>query len=436
MEWQILLLLFFGSAVILLLSGIPVGLTFITVSVGAALLLWNGWAGLGQISLNFISSVKSWSLLPIALFILMGELLFQSGVASRAIDIVDLWLGRVPGRLSILAVVSSTLMGTFTGSSLASGSMLATALYPEMTERGYHPVMTIGPIAGCAGLAMMIPPSSLAVFLASIAGVSVGKLLIGGIIPGLIMGALYISYIVIRAVVQPSVAPPYQVPKRPLKEKLIVTLKDLVPLTLIILSVSGVILLGIATPSEAAATGVVASLIITLCYRCMTWEKLKAALKNTLRTSAMLLTIMLGSAAFSQILSFSGATRGITTWVTSLTLPPLAIIACLLGLIFFLGCFVETNSIILITIPIFMPIVKALGFDPVWFCLMFMMQCELAESTPPFGVQLFMMKGLFPSLPMKTIIDAGWPYILTDLLAVTIVLFFPAVALWLPSIIK
>ncbi len=434
MGWELVLLLFFGSLIVLLLLGMPVALAFLTVSMVGALAYWGGGVGVSQMSLSLVSSVRNWSLLPIPLFVLMGELLFQSGMASRSIDVVDMWLGRVPGRLAVVGVVSSALMGTFTGSSLACGSVLASTLVPEMDKRGYKKVMSIGPISGTGGLAMMIPPSGLAVFLATLAGVSVEKLLIGGIIPGLIMGSLYIGYIIVRSWLQPSVAPPYVVPPIPLSKRLWAVVVHLLPLALVVFLVTGVILFGIATPSEAAATGTLGGFLVTLLYRAITWEKVKAALVSTIKISAMLFTIMLGSVTFSQILSFSGATKAMVGWVTSLSIAPILIIIALQLVVFILGCFMEVNSIIMITIPIFMPIVRALGFNEIWFLLLYMMNCEMAESTPPFGVMLFLMKGMFPKVPMLEIIKSGLPYLATDAFAMALVMIFPQVALWLPSL--
>lgn len=436
MSWELVLLLFFATVITLLLTGCPVSLAFLITSIGAAFIYWRGEIGIIQLSLTALNGIKSWSLLPIPLFIFLGELLFSSGIASRAINVVDMWMGRIPGRLSIVAVISSVLMGTFTGSSLASGAMLASSLYPEMEKRGYHPVMTLGPIAGCAGLAMLIPPSTLAVFMATVTQISVADLLIGGIVPGIIMGVGYIGYIVIRAKMQPSLAPPYEPPKQPLKTKLKRTFIDVVPLALIITAVSGVILLGIATPSEAAASGALAGILVTCAYRAISWDKIKQALKNTIKTSCMLFTIILGSSAFGQLLAYSGATKALVSFVCGLTVPTGLIIFLMCVIIFIMGCFMEVNSIILITIPIFMPIVRALGFSDVAFCLAFMMLCEMAESSPPFGVQLFMLKGMFPKLPMKTIISAGWPYLISDAVAVLFVLIFPQVVLWLPNLLK
>ena len=436
MSWGWVLLLFFGVVVLLLLAGCPVSLAFLITSVGAAYIYWNGETGIVQVSLTALNGIKSWSLLPIPLFIFLGELLFSSGIASRAINVVDMWMGRIPGRLSIVAVISSVLMGTFTGSSLASGAMLASSLYPEMEKRGYAPVMTLGPIAGCAGLAMLIPPSTLAVFMATVTQVSIADLLIGGIVPGIIMGAGYIGYIVVRAKLQPELAPPYLPPKQTLRQKLKRTLLDVVPLALIIAAVSGVILAGIATPSEAAASGALAGIIVTIVYRAISWEKIKKALRNTIKTSCMLFTIILGSTAFGQLLAYSGATKALVSFVCDLTIPKGMIIFLMCLIIFIMGCFMEVNSIILITIPIFMPIVRAIGYSDVAFCLAFMMLCEMAESSPPFGVQLFMLKGMFPKLSMRTIISAGWPYLISDAVAVLLVLTFPQIVLWLPNMLR
>ena len=419
MTWQLTLIVFFGLLMFALLSGMALPAAFMAISGTAAFIFWGGFSGLEQMSLTLLNTVKTWSLLPIPLFILMGEILFQTGIMKKALDVVDMWMGKLPGRLAIVGVLSSVLMGTFTGSSMAATSMLSTSLVPEMKKRGYATDYSLGSICGAGGLAMMIPPSSLAVTVATIAGASVSKTLIGAIVPGLLMGLGYITYIVIRAKIRPQDAPTYEAEKKPLKERLIFTAVNILPIFLIIFSVSGVILFGLCTPSEAAACGVVASIIVTLCMRTLTLGKLKQALLNTTRTSAMLLSIMMGSGMFSSILSFSGATKALTTAV-----------------VFVLGCFMETNSIMLITLPIFIPVITALGFDKVWFVLIMMVSCEMAESTPPFGVLLFLLKGLFPKEKMSMIIKAAVPYLCADFVAMMIMFFFPAVALWLPSVVK
>lgn len=431
-----MLILFFGLLMVALLSGMALPAAFMAISASAAFIFWGGFSGLEQMSLTLLNTVKSWSLLPIPLFILMGEILFQTGIMKKALDVVDMWLGRLPGRLSVVGVLSSVLMGTFTGSSMAATSMLSTALVPEMKKRGYATDMALGSICGAGGLAMMIPPSSLAVTVATISGVSVSKTLIGAVVPGILMGAGYITYIIGRATLRPQDAPPYTAEKRPLKERVTFTVINILPIALIIFSVSGVMLLGLCTPSEAAACGVVASVIVTFVMRTLTLEKLKAALLNTTRTSAMLLSIMMGSGMFSSILAFSGATKSLTNAVAALNVPPKVIIFCFMLVVFVLGCFMETNSIMLITLPIFMPVVSALGFDGVWFVLIMMISCEMAESTPPFGVLLFLLKGLFPKEKMSMIIRAAIPYLCADFVAMMIIFIFPDVALWLPSLVK
>lgn len=436
MTWQLTLIIFFGLLMFALLSGMALPAAFMAISGVAAFIFWGGMSGLEQMSLTLLNTVKTWSLLPIPLFILMGEILFQTGIMKKALDVVDMWMGKLPGRLAVVGVFSSVLMGTFTGSSMAATSMLSTSLVPEMKKRGYATDYSLGSICGAGGLAMMIPPSSLAVTVATIAGASVSKTLIGAIVPGLLMAIGYISYIIGRAILRPQDAPAYTADKKPLKERLIFTAVNILPIFLIIFSVSGVILFGLCTPSEAAACGVVASIIVTLCMRTLTLGKLKQALLNTTRTSAMLLSIMMGSGMFSSILSFSGATKALTNAVASLEVSPKLIVFFFMLVVFVLGCFMETNSIMLITLPIFIPVITALGFDKVWFVLIMMISCEMAESTPPFGVLLFLLKGLFPKEKMSTIIKAAVPYLCADFVAMMIIFFFPAVALWLPSVVK
>ncbi len=275
-EWQIALLIILGSFILLMFLGLPVAFSFTLVNLVAVFILWHGEIGLEQLIVNIFSSVATFTLLPLPLFIIMGEVMLHSGVVPRMIDALDKWLGRLPGRLSILSVLSGTLIATVTGVSMASVAMLGSALVPEMERRGYKKPMMLGPILGSGGLAMMIPPSLLAVLCGVIAKISIGKLLIAIIIPGLLLAALYIAYIVIRCYLQPSIAPPYTVsPVPPLTDKIADVVRYVLPLGFIVFLVVGVIFLGIASPTEAAALGALGTFILAAAYKKLNWEVTK-----------------------------------------------------------------------------------------------------------------------------------------------------------------
>lgn len=434
MEWQWVLLLIVGSLFVLLLSGMPIVICFLVINVIGVYLVWGGGIGLGQLFLNMKASVTMWIIVPVPMFILMGEVLFQSGMAARIIDVIDMWLGRVPGRLALLALGSGSVLASLCGTDTASVSVLASTLSPEMEKRGYKKPMSLGPIIGCGGLAVMIPPSVAVVIIATIAIVPIGESLIAAIFPGVLMAILYGAYIITRCYLQPSLAPAYRVPPMPLAKRLRVTVLNAVPVVILIFLVTGVIFMGIATPTEASASGALGAIIITAAYGRMNWKVMKTSLLFTARITIMLLSIILTALIFGQVLATTGCVKGIIAWVTTLDLPPIVLVIGMQLIFLFLGCFMDLFAIEVTVIPIFMPIALQLGFDPIWFIILLLINCEMGFTTPPFGLTLFVMKGVAPpDTKMSDIYKAGLPFLACDAIAMAIVIAFPQIALWLPS---
>ncbi|MCK4721649.1 MAG: TRAP transporter large permease subunit, partial [Dehalococcoidia bacterium] len=396
MEWQIALLLFFGSLIFLLALGMPVAFSFLLVNIVFMFLFWGGQAGLEQLIESLFVSVASFTLLPIPLFIIMGEVMFRSGVAPRMMDALDKWLGRLPGRLGLLAVGGGTLFGTLSGASMASTAVLGSVLVPEMEKRGYKKPMSLGPILGSGGLAIMIPPSNLAVLLGAVGEISVGRILIAIIIPGLLMAILYATYIIMRCRLQPSIAPAYDIIPPSLSDKLVSTVRYVLPLGFIVFLVVGLIFLGVATPSEAAATGALGTFILAAFYRKLSWDVVKKSVSSTLQVTVMMFMIIAGATAFSHVVAYSGASHGLVQFAMALPLTPVLIIAAMLAVSLFLGMFINLLAIIMLTLPLFIPVVHALGFDPVWFAVIFLLTLEMGATSPPFGLSLFVMKGVAP----------------------------------------
>ena len=274
-------------------TGMPVAFCFLLINLVGILLFWGGAPGLELLILTLFTSVTRFTLLPLPLFVLMGEVIFHSGIAPNMLDALDRWLGRLPGRLGLVAVGGGTLFATLTGVSMASVAMLGSTLVPEMEKRGYKKPMSLGPILGSGGLAFMIPPSGLVVLLAALAEISIGKTLMAIIIPGLLMATLYASYIIIRCKLQPSIAPAYDVPPTSLSEKLIPTVRYVLPVGFVIFMVIGVIFLGVATPTEAAATGAIATFILAAGYKRLNWQMVKKSVAGGLKTTLMILMIRL-----------------------------------------------------------------------------------------------------------------------------------------------
>lgn len=437
MPWYATLGLLLGSLMLLLLLGVPVVFAFFAVNIAGALLFLGGQPGLLQLVRNSYDAVTTFALVPIPLFLLMGELMFYTGLAGRAIDAVDKLFTRVPGRLSLIAVASGTIFSALSGSTLANTAILGSTLMPEMRRRGYDPMMAMGPILGTGGIAMLIPPSALAVLLASLGSISVADLLIAGILPGLLMAAIFFIYVLVRCSLNPSLAPAYDVAQLSWRERLMPFVKHVLPLFAIFILVVGSILTGVATPTESAALGSVGTLIAAAAYRLLGMEALRKSLHETAKISVMILFIIAASITFSQILAFSEATDGLLAIVRDAGLSPIAVVLAMLLVLLFLGCFMDQLSMMMITLPFFMPLVKLAGVDPVWFGVLMLILLEIGFTTPPFGLLLFVMKGVAPpETTMRQIYLAAAPFIAMEILTVALIMLFPPIATWLPGALR
>jgi tripartite ATP-independent transporter DctM subunit len=435
-EWWLTLLVIVGSLILLMASRMPVAFCFVLVSLVGSFLFW-GEAGLRQLFMSLSDSVATFSLLPLPLFVLMGTAMFRSGIAPLMIDAVDKWMGRLPGRLSLLAVGGGALLSTLTGASASSVAILGSSLVPEMEKRGYKKPMSLGPILGSGGLAIMIPPSGLAVLLGFIAEIDIGKTLVAIIIPGILMAVLYASYIILRCMLQPSIAPVYEVAQVTILEKIMPTVRYVLPIGFITFMVVGVIFLGVATPTEAAATGVIGTFILAAMYGKLNWKMAKESIGDGLWTAAMMLMILAGATGFSQILAFSGASSGMLKFAVGLPLPPIIVVILLQVVVLIMGMFMNPGAIMMVTLPFFMPVIQTLGFNEVWFGVLFLLNIEMATTSPPFGMSLFVMKGVAPpDTTMGDIFRAGLPFLGCDAIAMALIIAFPALALWLPSVMK
>lgn len=435
-DWAIVLVGIIGGLLVLMMLRLPIAFCFLVVTMIVVYIYWGGMLGLKQMILDIFQSLTTYSLVPLSLFILMGDVMFFSGIAPNMIDALDKWLGKIPGRLSLLAVGAGTLFATLTGASMASVAMLGSTLVPEMQKRGYSNEMSLGPILGSGGLAVMIPPSGLAVLLCTLGSISIGRTLIAIILPGILMAVLFAAYIIMRCIFQPTLAPAYDVPSVSIREKLISTAKYILPLAFVIFMVIGVMFLGIATPSEAAATGALSCFILAAAYRRLNWKMLKQSVTATLRITVMIFMIVSAAKVFSELLAFSGATQGLIKYTMSLSLTPIFIMIAIQIVLIILGCIMDPGSIMMITVPLFMPISNALGFNPIWFAAVYMVNIEMAAITPPFGISLFTMKGVVPSATMNDIIKAATPFIIIDIIAMALVMIFPSIALWLPTLLR
>jgi tripartite ATP-independent transporter DctM subunit len=436
MSWQAAAWLMLGGSTALLFLGLPVALSFLVINLVGALLFLGGEAGLTQFARNSVGSVASFSLTPIPLFILMGEVLFHTGLAVKVIDGVERLIRQVPGRLAVVAVVAGTVFSAISGSTIATTAMLGSLMLPVMLARGYHPTMATGPLMAIGAVDMLIPPSALTVLLGSLSGISISGLLIGGVMPGLVLSLAFVIYIIARVKLNPSLAPKTAFTEYQGWQKLRPFVQYVIPLVSIFVVVVASMSAGWATPTESAAIGAFFTMLLAALYGALSVKNLVAALRGTAAISGMILFIIVGATTFSQILSFSGASNGLVELISSLGLSPLAVLAAMMLLLIFLGLFVEQVSMMMITLPIYMPLVAKYGFDPVWFGVMFLICMQLGLLLPPHGLLLMTMKGVAPpQVRMGHIFQAVLPYIAMSLLVLALVFFVPAVALWLPKVL-
>jgi tripartite ATP-independent transporter DctM subunit len=434
MSWQAAAWMLLGGSTLLLFMGLPVAFSFLVVNLVGAWLFLGGEPGMVQLVRNSVSSVANFSLTPIPLFVLMGEVLFHTGIAIKVIDGVERLIRQVPGRLAVVAVVAGTIFSAISGSTIATTAMLGSLMLPVMLSRGYHPTMATGPLMAIGAVDMLIPPSALTVLLGSLSGISISKLLVGGITPGLILSVAFVAYIIVRVKLDPALAPATKFEEFTGWRRFQPFLQYVLPLMSIFGVVVGAITFGWATPTESAALGAAATMLLAAAYRALTLRNLAQSLRGTAAVSGMILFIILGATTFAQILSFSGASNGIVQIITARDVSPEAIVAGMMALLIFLGLFLDQVSMMLITLPIFMPVVQSLGVDPVWFGVMFLICMQLGLLLPPHGLLLMTMKGVAPpEVTMGHIFRAVTPYVLMSLAVLALVFLVPQVATWLPD---
>ncbi|MGH6662780.1 MAG: TRAP transporter large permease [Rhodospirillales bacterium] len=424
-----------GTVIALMALGVPVAIAFMLTNIVGTLVFIGGFNGLIQVVDNSTSLITRFQLAPVPFFILMGSLFFHSGLAIRVFDALDNLFGRLPGRLCFLTVVGGATFSTLTGSSMANTAMLGSLMVPEMQRRGYSWRMSLGPILGTGGLAMIIPPSSLGVLLAGIAGIDVGKLLIAGIIPGFLLAVLYCGLILLQVLVNPSGAPSYDIDPTTWREKLWGVCVNILPMSLVVFMVIGFIILGITTPTEAAAFGVLGVGVLAAAFRLLTWAVVRTAIESTVRVGGMVFFIIISSTVFSQLLAYSGATDGLLKWATHFNVTPLMLLLLMFAALLVMGMFMDPVSMMLIAVPILFPLIGGTGIDPIWFGIFILMSLEMSQTTPPFGLLLYIMLGVAPpGTTLMRVASAAFPFLICDAILVALLIAYPKIALYLPDL--
>lgn len=433
MEWWAVLS---GSLFLLLaafLTGMPLFVGFLLVNLGGVLAL-TGTRGFVMVAGSIFDSATISALSAIPLFILMGELLTRSGSVEMLFRSMDGLIGRVRGRQYVLTVLVSVIFGALSGAAMAVAALMGRSLYPTMIARGYDRRLSIGAIMAGASLAPIIPPSVLVVVVATLADVSIARLLVAGIVPGLVAALLFLIYIGARVVANPTLSPAAGERDRGggWRGKLRACAL-LMPFSIIIFSVMGLILLGVATPSEAAATGVVGTLVVAGIYRRLSWTMIWSAIEGAALVTAMILVIVVSSNLFGQLLAFTGATRQLVAFGATLSEQPYALLAVLLAVVFLLCMFIDQIALMLILVPLYQPLVGSIGFEPIWFWLLVLLNLTVGGMTPPFGYTMFAFKASAPEVALSEIYGASWPFVGLFVLLMVLVVLWPPLATWLPS---
>lgn len=434
MSWELFLLGGVGLLLLLFASGLPVFLGFLGLNLLGLFLLTGDFRGVSLVLNSMFTTGTSISLAAIPLFILLGELLFRSGSVAVLFNAVDALVGGFRARLFAVSVVLSTLFGALSGSAMAVAAMMGNSLLPEMRRRGYDRKLAIGSILAGASLAPIIPPSVMAIVLGMLAKISIAGLLVAGILPGLLLALLFFLYVTARTLLRPALAPLAEDAGRPWSERMLLVAKAC-PLLLIIVTILGLILGGVATPTEAAAMGVLAALVVTAAMRRLSHASLWDSLRSTTSISCMIMVIMVSSVSFSQVLNMSGATVELVRVVTELDLPVWLMFVLLQILPFLLCMFIDQIALMILLVPLYVPILNALGFDPLWFWTIFLINMSVGGITPPFGYTLFALKGVAQDVPMQEIYRAILPFILIFALGIALLAIFPQIVLWLPSLL-
>jgi len=445
MEWYEALIFLLGMIVFFMALGIPVALAFLAANIIGAVYFMGGRGplevqmarGIGQLANNAIPTITSFNLMPVPMFLLMGEIFFFTGLANRMFSAVDRLMGKLPARLSFVTVAGGTAFATLSGSSMGSTALLGSLMVPEMQKRGYKKHMAIGPILGTGGLAMLIPPSALAVLLGTLAELDIGALLIAGIVPGLLLAVSYAVMILAMALLDPTAAPSYEVEPTTWSDRLRLICLDIIPMVSIVIGVILVIMFGIATPSESAAFGCLGVVVLAAIYRSLTWDGIVKSVSGALKVTTMALLIIFGSATFSALLAFSGASSGLIRWATAFDLSPTTMLLVMFLILLVLGMFMDQLSMMLLTVPIFFPLAITLDFDLIWFGVIILLALEISFTTPPFGLLLFVMKGVSaPGTTMRDIYVSALPFMGCAIVLVGLLIIWPDIALWLPGLSK
>ena len=422
-----------GMVILLCLMalGMPIGF-------GMLLLGFVGFAYLVKLSgaIQILSTVpynviSNYDYCVLPLFLLMAGICLYSGLAKSLFRLVYTWIGRLQGGLAVATIGACAMFAAASSSSIATAVTIGVVAIPEMRSYKYDAALATGCVAAGGTLGILIPPSGILIIYGIITEQSISKLFVAGVIPGIVLAVMFMIMIYIRARLNPNLAP--QGPGTSFKTKIAALGQSFEMLVLLLLVIVGLII-GWFTPTEAGAIGAFGAIVLSLIRRRLSWEGFKKSLIDSLRDTGMIFTIILGAFVFNAFLAVSTIPMEVATFVGNLGLPPLGIMIIIIVVYIILGCFVDTMSMVLLTIPIFFPVATSLGFNPIWFGIIIVLMCEIAMITPPVGVNVFVIAGISRDVPMQTVFKGIIPFLAIELIFVALLVAFPQMALFLPSI--
>ena len=422
-----------GALFVLLFSGIPVGFLLAILGVIGFSYLATFGAGANLIAKDFFSSFSAYSLTVIPMFIFMGQIAFYSGTSRRLYDFAYKMVGQFRGGLAMATTVACAGFAAICGSTNATAATMGTVALPEMKRYHYDPKLATGSVAAGGSLGILIPPSVIFIVYGIMTQESIGKLFVSGILPGIMLTGLFIMTIYILCRLNPKLAPAG--PKVGWKEKL-ASLSELIETIVLFVLVMGGLFTGFFTPTEAGAVGAGGALIIAVVRRNLTWQGLKDSILDTTKLSCMVMVIVTGAAVFGHFLAITRIPFNLATWVGGLPLSPTAIIALIIIIYLIGGCFIDSLALILLTVPIFFPVVTSLGFDPIWFGVIIVLVTQIGVISPPLGTNVYIIKGVAGDVPLSTIFKGVTPFLIAMIICTAIIVAFPQVALFLPGLMR
>lgn len=435
MSIELLTILLFGSLLLVIVLGVPLVFAMGGVGVILTYFLW-GPDSVYIIASRAFALGSNFILLAIPLFVFMGAMLEKSGIASGLYNTMYHWMGRLRGGLAMGTVAICAVIAAMVGISGAATVSVGLVALPSMFQRKYHKAIALGCVSAGGALGILIPPSTIMIMIGLFANLSVGKLFLGGVLPGILLATLFIVYIGVRSYLQPNLGPPVPVEERlPMREKLVM-LRSLAMPILLVAGVMGSIFTGAATPTEAAAVGVVGSMICAIINGQLTWPNVLDACRGSLRLSAMVMWIIFAASAFTSLYTAMDAQGLVERVLSSLPGGRWGVLIGMQLILFVLGCLLDPGGIVMITIPLFVPLIIKLGFDPLWFGVLFVVNMEMAYLTPPVGFNLFYVRAITPkSITMMDIYRSVVPFVILQAVGLGLCIAFPEIVLWLPNLL-